>query len=358
MFNLKTKYIFIINSLIILNAIINVSAMHNPKSLKDLAGRILAKSTSSIKSLEIPEECHALLGLIAWGIPKDNTEINRETGGRLIDEKEYLDIAAIEPYLNKSFEELIQEKNKEGLPFILGIVASKENGTITYSYYDAHNLNKKLFGNNYAILAEDKRPSPFSKFFSYFTNNQIDTIFTKQIESIIYFIINDPNSTKASYIGSSSDLQKEQEEYKDQYYILHSYAPNTNDFIVKEYKNRLLNNIFLANQGNFIAQIQVGRTCYEHNKADEAKRYLLLASNQGEVLASYNLGEIYYKEGNIEKAKYYFNLAAQQDDAQARRKLGKIFKKEGNIEQAKHHYSIAASLGDAGAQSKLERLQK
>lgn len=340
MFDIKNKKIFLVTAIFTLSFIVNISAMHNPKSLKELAGNAAAKNISSISSLAIPEECKIFLGLIALQQADAEISVDTNSGGRIIDDLEYLDITAIDPFLNKSFQELMQEKNQEQLPFILAIVAIKKNGTLKHFYYDAHTVNKKLFGDDYAIRAEDKGPSNFSKLLSYTGTIKIESILLDQIDSIKYFIINSPYDIQAEFIGTLSDLQNEQKAYRDDVFA----APNVKQYIIKRFKTRFVNNFFLANVGNCDAQNELGNFYQNKDDLETAKLYYTLAADQGNPNAQNGLGTLYEKIGDFEMAKYYYSLAAAQSNKLAQYNLGRIYQDmEEDIDQAKNHYTLAAN---------------
>lgn len=349
------------NTIKILYAVFTISISYpsysmqfNPKELKIIAGKALAKDTKSIKNLPMPEECQAYLGLIK--IQELITELNfRESVGlRLIDDSEYLDIAATEYFTKKSFEQLIQEKSKNGLPFILAIVTTKEDGIYKHSCYDALQLNEH-FLKKYNTL--NRYTDNSQNFIDPLTSNSI-------IGGILYFRIDSALDAQADFICTDYDVQVESKLTK---FLKYFFEANSGDDIAQfnlaitysqkgDLEQAKHYYKLAACQVHSIANFNLGCIYDEEGNIKEAKRYYNLAADQGHLHAIFNLANIYAKKGNVEQAKHYYFLASCQNFCDAQFNLALIYIKEGNIGQAKHYFTLAANQNDPEAQNNLGRL--
>lgn len=319
----KLSNIPILYIIYILNLVFPLQAMQkSPKGLKLLAGQTLAKNIKSIRALPMPEECQKYLGLIKIQEVTSQTEIIESIGGSNIDDIEHLDITYTEYFTNKTFEQLIDTKNKQNLPFILAIATTIQDGIIKHTYYDALSLNKYLKDTYQTInLSEDK------DFF--------DPILNFTIKKIQYFTIDSNFDSQAIAIGT--DL----------------------DWIRLSKANEFINGFFQANEGKIYAQHEVGHF-YKKNNIKQAIRYYTLAADKGDTDAQNNLANIYLKLKNIELAKHYYMLAIKHDNASSinnsiyNYNLGLLYEtNEENTEQAKIFYTISALKGYIDAQCRL-----
>lgn len=293
--------------LVVLSAALSASAMqYNPKDLKNLAGGALANNVTSICNLQMPEECRQYLGLIEIQNIGPFTQILENVGIRAIDGKEYLDINATEYFSKKSFAQLIEEKNKQGLTLILAGITIKQAGTYAHTYYDAHALHK------YLKLGSSKHR--YVKKVKQFTDPWFGLPIICEIQ---YFTINSAQELQASLLCTDYDL------YFDK--------SNQNFFY----------NFFRANEPCPFAQIDLAFAYEKSGNTKQAKHYYMLAAYQQHTSAMSPLGHIYEKEGDIEQAKYYYNLAAQHGYAIAKYYLFNLYEKEGDIDQAKLYYNCA-----------------
>lgn len=353
----KAENLYLSILLTMLNIALSTYTQYNPRDLKEIAGHALAKKIKSISELNIPEECQTYLGLIELQEIPACTIISEQSGGRMIDGKEYLDIANTECYLSKkTFQQLIEEQNKKQLTFILAAVTTKQNRVYTHSYYNAHELNKYLFGVD-ADTQQRNHENPNRRPLNPRSSWPI-------VGEIEYFTINSAYHTKASFLGTDYDLYSDYQtklflsnffkanlgEVNAQAYVAFWYDNQGNMEIAKQYY------MLAASQGLAAAQNNLGIIYKNEGDMETAKYYYMLAACQGNAGAQCNLGIAYQREGNIDKAKHYYILAASQGDAAAQNGLGDIYRKEGNIKQAKYYYMLAAAQGYANAQNTLAYL--
>ena len=330
------------------------SMQFNPKDLKLIAGHAVAKNIKSIKDLYIPEECEAYLGLVELQQLDSSIEIDKSLGGYSIDSKEYLNITAIEFFSKKTFEELIEEKNRQGLPFILAVVTAEQRylfkrNISKHAYFDAIELNK-YFVKQYKSVNR----YGCNAFKAPFLNLSI-------MGQIQYFAINSTLDTKGEFIGTDLDLQVTSSvtefvnfvfganngSAKAQHELAQIYEKSGKITKAKQYY------ILSAAQGYSYAQNRLGIIYESENDLKQAKRYFMLSANQGNIGAQSNLGFIYEEENDIKQAKYYYTLAASQKNPIAQYNLGLIFEKENDFKRAKHYYILAANQGIASSQNNL-----
>lgn len=311
-----------LNIILILSAILlSVNGMeYNPKSLRALAGRALAKNITSICNLPMPEECKQYLGVIELQEIGPKTNIEKTFGGYSSDSKEYLNIDSIEYFSKKSFAQLIDEQNKKGLPFILAVVTIKQDQTYTHLYYNAHSLNKKLFSMRRNAIKRYGLRDP-----------QISLPIIGEIQ---YFTINGTEDIKANFLCTDYDL----------YY---------NDVTVK-----FLSNFFDANKSIDIAQGTLAYLYQEKGDLEKAKHYYMLAAEQGYDYAQSNLADLYEGEGNAELAKHYYALACDKGNSYAQYTLAGIYSRNGNKSIAMPYYILAAQNGYINAQLDLGSIYK
>lgn len=329
----------------------NVYGMHydDVPNLIDLAGRVLGRYCTSIEELPIPEECHRYLGLIEL---EENIypDCQETSGGKVIDNKLYLNISDFNLYhgvsykllMNKifynfysptSFEKLIKEKESYKLDFVLAVVTTELNGEYKRAYYSANKLIKYL-----------NKGYPFPEY---------ENITVKPtIKHIKYYAISSVHQTKAVFLATT---------YKEIDFF--NSLPDSDEFEYAELdsfsntkENEFLKYFLMANKRNAYAQFYIGHIYEVNGDINLAKRYYILAANQDFDRAQYNLACIYHKENNVAKAKHYYFPAANKGHLRAQLTLADIYNKENNITEAKYYYKLAADQGSLEGQEKLHLL--
>ncbi len=278
-----------------------------------------------------------------------NSKLRPADQGKLIGDKEYLDLTKDEPLLLRKFKELIEDKVKKGEVFILAVVTMKEQAynplstqmVYRHNYYGANGFNRFIFNDfddsGYYKLNRFNKPGQGKRYFQFKDPLVKLTI----IHEIKYFTIDGKVvdgrvviDTKFTFLGTDWDL---------------FHDPNRKEF---------LHDFFKANQDldkreKAESQIGVGEIFEKMGDLDKAKKYYQFAANQNDnkeakADAQVNLGIMFEKEKNVAEAKKYYQFAANQNDEKARKAeaqmyLAIILDKEGELEEAKKLY-FAASM--------------
>lgn len=135
-------------------------------------------------------------------IPKGELVI-ANTGGKIENGVEYLDLQAEDPISYVPFSELINVKAPHNLPYILAVVSYKQGPeAMRHSYYDARNLNETVYGKITVTKLGKNR-----KFAYDFTKNQNDPYSRTAIDDLTYFAI-DPTLKTAKFIGTGSQIKR------------------------------------------------------------------------------------------------------------------------------------------------------
>ncbi len=154
---------------------------------------------------DIKQEEHSFIKI--QEIPENQElKIVENSPGLIKDGFECLDLSKDEPCLMSSFQEIMHQKAKYGLPFILGVVSLMEPSTtkICRAYYQATGINNAVFGSiefnnneqkfhyykNRLKLDQDKFRDPFCKL---------------PIMEIQYFMIN-PRDGRAIWLAKDLDF--------------------------------------------------------------------------------------------------------------------------------------------------------
>ena len=127
-------------------------------------------------------------------------------------------------------------------------------------------------------------------------------------------------------------------------------------YIMKDYSSSIKWNSKAAEQGNAMAQYNLGVLYWDvEQNYHKAKEWYSKAAEQGNAIAQYNLGMLYWDvEQNHHKAKEWMLKAAEQGNAMAQYNLGMLYwDVEQNYHKAKEWMLKAAEQGVAEAQGNL-----
>lgn len=245
-----------------------------------------------------------------------NVKITPAEAGRIIGEKEFLDITKEEPSLLDTFKNLIEKKIKKGEKYIVAVITTKERARSVFDrtqiykhqYYDANGLNYLLFGYSVAIKHRYKfnrynEPNQGKRFYQ-FKDPFVKTTIQHEIK---YFTIEgrikDGNiilDDTFTFFCTDWDL------FHDplRKHFLQTYFFANQDFKkdIKWQNQQILLDIFLNKKKTKQAN-KVWRVIAEQDYNKELK-----------AGAQYGLAIRLYHQKNIEQAKNFMRMAAEQDD--------------------------------------------
>ena len=138
-------------------------------------------------------------------IPKDELVFADHQGGKIENGQEYFDAQGEDPISYVSFNDLILARAPYGAPYILAVVAYKQQQppAIRHTYYDAATINEILFGTISMTKSQKNR-----RVFKYaFNKNNAHPATRAPIDSVTYIAI-DPISKAAKVIGTSRQMQE------------------------------------------------------------------------------------------------------------------------------------------------------
>jgi uncharacterized protein len=107
---------------------------------------------------------------------------------------------------------------------------------------------------------------------------------------------------------------------------------------------------FLAAQGDYCSQHDLGVSLEKEGKIEEAKKFYETSIEQGNLISATNLGVLLEKEGNFEQAEKYYKLAAAQGDEWAQNNLGFLLRRIGRLDEAEKYYQMSADQGNVASQ--------
>ncbi len=247
-----------------------------------------------------------------------NVKITPAEAGRIIGEKEFLDITKNEPTLFDTFKYLIEEKIKKGEDYIVAVITTKEKARSVldrtqryrHQYYDANGLNKLLFKQHAVMKSRYKfnryynEPNQGKRFYQ-FSDPFVKTTIQHEIK---YFTIGgrieDGNiilDDTFTFFCTDWDLFHDivvRKRFLENYFFANQ---DFNKDIKWQNQQRLLD-VFLS-QGNIEQATKVMRVMAEQNYDKELK-----------AVTQYHLAIMLYKQGNIEQSKKFMRMAAEQDD--------------------------------------------
>jgi len=305
------------------------------------------------------------------------------------DGKERLDMSQDEPILYASYEELLEEIEPYGLPFLLAVAettvpATKEdNNKFMHSYYEATGLNKLLFGK--VRLSEDRNECCyFNDRLSMVPRDVLDPICKQYITTISYYLVKQ-HSQSGIYLGNDFDLFGKTP-WGGFLTKLFKFHTSIRECLATVERDNLKSNVFYKkyeklktcldenSNNNDLTDI---RKCLKEVKSDDyakqvddkdirsvctylynvycADHTIRLESAENAKCDIYNylirIGILYREKEKYKESEKYFKKVIEQNihlspRANAQIHMGLLYKRQGKNEEAEKHLKEAAEQND------------
>ena len=198
-------------------------------------------------------------------LPFAQPNIFRNRGRRRVSQ-EQVNMYTIDHFLMRTFKELVQDKWKEDLPWVLAVCDFKrKNDDRDRDYFDAHMINGWL---------EKHAEHPME--------------INLTILAVYYFSLEKARK-KFTYIGTRQELKKRDPE------IVHWYI--------------------LASKGeDAVTMNNLGAIYSRQCKFKEAEHWYEKAAKEGNSYAMFNRGARYFNQRNYKDAEHWWKMAAEKND--------------------------------------------
>ncbi len=262
---------------------------------------------------------------------------------------ELLDTSKDEPNLMTPFSELINQKTKYGIPFILAVVSlqvpskncCKGSTIVRHAYYEANGLNTVIFGN--IEFNNVKQKLHYYKNRLNMTPVQFLDPFSKQfITGIQYFIIELGAST-ATFLATDFDffVDSPAQQFLVRLFNLHTKFTIELDAREADPKHSL--------KELYSRVRRLGDLYWQQNKLHETEHYYKQAADQNDdlltkAIASSNLGSLYKQQNKLQEAEHYYKQAKELYSEL--RRLGDLNWQQNKLQEAEDYYKQAADQND------------
>lgn len=245
--------------------------------------------------------------------------------------KEYINLDAVEPIVKEKFSDLIYANHQKKIPFILALVKTRVDNKLCRHYFSAAHLDNWLFNKDY-----DKDPQ-----------NNLNPITGSPInDKILYFKIKSLDD-KFKYLCNSNDLFYDYNDYDlDSVYFYRNFIQGSQD--------------------DPQSQFEVGKYFFEKEKYHRAITWIknsIRSPQRFSREALLIMASSYKKLNKYKKAKKcYLKCANDYSNSKAYLKLGKLYEKglgvDQDYEEAANWYRLAAKRGNFLARIKLNNLER
>lgn len=245
-----------------------------------------------------------------------NVKITPAEAGKIIGEKEFLDITKNEPLLFVPFKDLIEKKIKKGEKYIVAVITTKERARSIFDrtqryrhqYYDANGFNRFLFEHSTVKTHQYKfnrynEPDQNKRFYQFVDPFVKTTIQHKIKYFTIEGIIEDGNIIlDDTFTFFCTDLDLFHDPLRKNFLRTYFFANQDFKKDIKWKNQEILLSIFLNKE-----------------KTEQAKKVMRVIVEQDDdkklkATAQYHFAIMLYKQGDIEQSKNFMRMAAEQND--------------------------------------------